>query len=189
MHIGQSLSIRVGSRIALAAAALPGFAPVASAQSSENLIVAFTQGGASQAVPLSPGLTIAIAIALALTAWVILRRRVPRGNRLLAWLLGLCAAALAVAGAERAISEAQAVLPPAGIALSVSPGMLQLNTYWQSNVNPLTVTVTNSTGNTVRITSVSTDNTNLYLLSTPTTCTVGTSLAPQAQCTVTLSIQ
>jgi hypothetical protein len=62
-------------------------------------------------------------------------------------------------------------------------------TYWNSNIDPLTVTVTNATAQSVRITSVATDNTDLYILSTPTTCVVGGLLAPNAQCTVTLSIQ
>ena len=90
---------------------------------------------------------------------------------------------------ERTISEAQSTLPAPTINLSVSPGTLNLLTYWNSNIDPLTVTVTNTTGQTVRITSVATDNINLYILSTPTTCTVGTVLAANAQCTVTLTIQ
>ena len=70
------------------------------------------------------------------------------------------AAMLAVVG-ERAISEAQAALPPAVINLSISPGTLNLLTYWNSNIDPLTVTVTNTTSQPVHITSVTTDNTNL----------------------------
>ena len=75
------------------------------------------------------------------------------------------------------------------IDLSVSPGTLEMSTYWNSNVDPLTVTVTNTTAQSVRINSVATDNTTLYILSTPTTCGVGLVLAPKAPCTVTLSIQ
>ena len=70
------------------------------------------------------------------------------------------AAMLAVVG-ERAISEAHAALPPAVINLSISPGTLNLLTYWNSNIDPLTVTVTNTTSQPVHITSVTTDNTNL----------------------------
>jgi hypothetical protein len=163
--------------------------PTAFAQSTENLIIGFAQGGL-QAVPLSAGLTLAIALMLAVTAFVILRRRAVRGGRLFGWLLALSAGAtLAVVGGERAISEAQAIIVSPTINLSVSPGTLDLLTYWNSNIDPLTVTVTNTTGQSVRITSVATDNTNLYILSTPTTCVVSAVLAPNAQCTVTLSIQ
>ena len=75
------------------------------------------------------------------------------------------------------------------IDLSVSPGTLNLLAYWNSNIDPLTVTVTNTSAQSVRITSVTTDNTTLYLLSKGTTCVAGEVLAPNAQCTVTLSIQ
>jgi hypothetical protein len=187
MRVSKSPSIRIVSRVAFAAAPLFGAVPTASAQSTEHLVIGFAQG-ASQAVPLSPGLTVAIAPTLVMTAFVILRRRAVRG-RLFGWLLAVSAATLAVVGGERVISEAQAILPPAAITLSVSPGTLDLLTYWNSNIDPLTVTVTNATGQSVRITSVAVDNTNLYGLSTPTTCVVGLVLAPNSQCTVTLSIE
>ena len=185
MRMPKSLSIHVGPRLALTAAALLSVTPVF-AQSTENLIVAFS--GGSQAVPLSPWLTVATGIGLAAVAYVILRRRGARGGRLFGWLLALAAATLAGVG-ERAISKAQAALPPAVINLSSSPGTLNLLTYWNSNIDPLTVTVTNTTSQSVRITSVTTDNMTLYILSKGTTCVVGNVLAPNAQCTVMLSIQ
>jgi len=189
----RSFSIRDVSRVALAAA-LFAVVQTALAQSTENLIIAFAfasaQGGSQAAVPLSPALTVAIALLIAATAFILLRRRTVRGRRLFAWLLAFSGAAtLAAGGWQHAISEAQAALAPAAINLSTSPGTLDLLAYWNSNVDPLSVTVTNTSGQSVRITSVATDNTNLYILSTPTTCVVGNTLAPNAQCIVTLSIQ
>jgi len=190
MRLVKSPLIRVGLRITLTAVALPGVVPAAFAQSTENLIIGFAQGGLQAAVPLSAGLTVAIALMLAVTAFVILRRRAMRSSRLFGWPLALfVGATLAVVGGERAISEAQAFIASPTINLSVSPGTLDLLTYWNSNTDPLAVTVTNATSQTVRITSVATDNTDLYILSTPTTCVVNAVLAPNAQCTVTLSIQ
>jgi len=190
MRIANSLLIRVGSQAALAAAAFSGLVPGAFAQSTENLIIGFASAAQAAAVPLSPGLTVAIALALAAIASLVLRGRPMRRGRLFGWLLAICAGAtLAIAGGEGALSEARAAIAPAAINLSVSPGILDLLTYWNVNIDPLTVTITNATAQQVRITSVAVDNTNLYALSTPTTCVVGAVLAPNAQCTVTLSIQ
>jgi hypothetical protein len=192
MHIAKSPSIRVDSRVVLATAALAGVIPTAFAQPTENLIIGFAQSGqvAPLALPLSAGLTVAIALILTVTAFVILRRRASRGSRLFGWLLALSAGAtLAVVGGEHAISEAQAVIAAPAINLSVSPGTLELSAYWNADVDPLTVTVTNTTGQSVQITSVSIDDTDFYDLSTPTTCVVGAVLAPNAQCTVTMSIE
>jgi len=188
----RSLPFRA-AQIALAAVALSGVVSTALGQApTENLIIAFAPVNVSSsiaAVPLSIELTVAIALALAVTAFVILRRRGVSGSPLSGWLLALGACASLVAIGGELISEARAALPPAAINLSVSPGTLNLDNYWQSNVDPLTVTVTNTTNQSVRITSVTTDNTNEYILSTPTTCVAGTVLSPNAQCTVTLSIQ
>jgi len=189
MRKTPSPSIRIGARLALAAAAFSAVVPAAFAQTTEHLIIGFT-GGTSQAVPLSPGLTVAIAAGLAVSALVVLRRRGMRGGRLFGWLLALGAGAmLAAGGGERVISEARAILPPPAIDLTVNPGTLDLLDYWNSNIDPLTVTVTNATGQTVRITSVTTDNTDLYGITAPTTCTVTTVLAPNGTCTVTLGIE
>lgn len=191
MRIARSPLIRIGSQVVLAAAAFPGLAPAAFAQSSQNLTIAFAAvSQPTAAVPLSAGLAVAIALMLAVTAWLVLRKRTVRGSSLFGWLLAICTGAmLAVFAVERAISEAHAVLPPAAINLSVNPAMLDLTAYSSSNIDPLTVTVTNATGQSVRITSVSVDSTSLYVFSTPTTCASGVVLAPNAQCTVTLSLQ
>jgi hypothetical protein len=87
--------------------------PAAFAQSTENLIVTFAQR-TSQAVLLSPWLTVAIALMLAVTAFVVLRRRAVRGGRLFGWLRALSiGATLAVATVERAIPKRrQLSLPP-----------------------------------------------------------------------------
>ena len=123
---------------------------------------------------------------------LLLRRRARRGTRLFGWMLALAAGAtLAVATGHRAISDAQATTGGVItlINLTTSPAALQLDAFWQANDDPLTVKVTNTTANTVTLTSVSLDNTNLYIFSSPTDCVAGRSLAPNAQCTITLSIQ
>ena len=87
--------------------------PRRSRKSTENLIVAFAQR-TSQAVLLSPWLTVAIALMLAVTAFVVLRRRAVRGGRIFGWLRALSiGATLAVATVERAIPKRRQVsLPP-----------------------------------------------------------------------------
>ena len=67
--------------------------------------------------------------------------------------------------------------------------MLQLGAFWESDIDPLTVAVTNTTGQSVQITSVMLDNTDLYNFEAPTTCVVNEILPPNGQCTITLGIE
>jgi len=168
--------------------ALVGVAQTAYAQPApQNLTIAFNTAITSQAVPLSAGLTFAIALILALAALVILRRRAARGGRLFAWLLAVVAGAiLAVVTGQRAISEAQALVGPVTlIDLSVSPAILNVAAFAPGT--PLTVKVTNTTGQSVQITSIVLAS-GIYFLSTPTTCVVSEVLPPAGQCTITLDL-
>jgi hypothetical protein len=184
------------ARVALALAASAAGVPSAFAQpTGETLSIGFTQAGvasATQAVPLSPASTFGIVLLLAASGLLLLRRRARRGGRLFGWMLALAAGTtLAFATGHRAISDAHATTGGVVtlINLTTSPATLQLNAFWQANDDPLTVKVTNTTANTVTLTSVSLDNTDLYIFSSPTDCVAGGTLAPSAQCTVTLGIQ
>jgi hypothetical protein len=190
-----SASSSTTSRVALALSACAAIAPSAFAQSTgETLTIAFTGAGvaaATQAIPLSAASTFGIALLLAASGLLLLRRRARRGGRLFGWMLALAAGTtLALATGHRAVSDAQASTGVITlINLTTSPAMLQLDAFWQANDDPLTVKVTNTTANTVTITSVSLDNTDEYIFSTPTDCVAGGTLAANAQCTITLSIQ
>ncbi len=191
MRVTHSLSIRLGLQSALVVVVLCGSVTSALAQEgSQNLVIQFTQANIIQGVPLSPALTIAIALILGVVAFVIMRRQATRGGRVLGWLLALAAlATLAVAGRQVVITDAQASTPAtAPLNLSVSPASLALFSYWDNDDDPLTVTVTNMTGQSVTLTSVELVGTDFYDPWTPTTCTVGLVLGPGGQCTVTLAI-
>ena len=132
MHIATSPLIRVDSRLALAAVALAGVVSTAFAQSTETLTIGFAQTAqvAPVALPLSAGLTAAIVLMLAATAFAILRRRAARGSRLFGWLLALAAGG----NARRRRREARHFRSAGGHRrpghqLSVGPGTLELSAY------------------------------------------------------------
>ena len=187
----KSLVLYAGSRAVLTLAALVLVGPMASAQPvTQNLTIGFSNlnQGSLQSVPLSAGLTAGIALMLAVAALVMLRRRAGRGGRLFGWALALVAGTTLVGvTGQRPISEAQAIVAPITlINLSVSPAILNVGPF--SAGDPLlTVEVTNTTGQSIRITSITLDP-GPYSVTTPTTCAVGGILAASAQCTITLEI-
>jgi len=103
------------------------------------------------AVPLSGWSTAAIAVVLAATALLVLRRKGMGGSRLFGWMLAVVAGSTLVAAGPGLISEAQAVLNPL-MNLTVSPGTLSVAAQYPTS--PLTVVVANTTGRPVRITGI-----------------------------------
>jgi hypothetical protein len=186
MRPARSLSLSPVPRIALAPVALLGIASTAFAQQVQNLTIGFAtlNQAVAQSVPLSSGLTVGIALMLAAFALVVLRRKSARGARLLGWMLAVVAGTmLAFATGQRPISDAQAVNPVTLINLTTSPATLNVGALFP---NPgVTVVVTNTTGQTVRIDSITLDM-GVYGETAPTTCVVAGVLAPGGQCTITL---
>ena len=169
-----------------AAAALLAFAANASAQPLVQ-VLAVDFNVFIPAAPLSDWLTAGIALLLAATAVVMLRRQSARGQRLFGWMLALVTGAtlLSVTG-YRMVSEAQAVPPSAVINLVTSPGTLDLGPFFDSS--PITVTVTNTTGKFAHINDITLDS-GPYTVVAPTTCAVGLSLPPGGTCTITVDLQ
>jgi hypothetical protein len=188
MTTSQSFRWSTTVRIVIAVAALLTVA-TASAQAVQNLTIGFqaAAGGAvtATAVPLSDWLTASIALLVAVSALVVMRRQRLRGRKLLSALLAVAASAtmFGVTG-ERIISTASAVAPVVILDLTsptVNVGALVPNAFVQVNV-------LNNTGQSAQITSITLDN-GIYLVSTPTTCTVGVVLAPSTTCSIMLAAQ
>ncbi|HVN35995.1 MAG TPA: midcut-by-XrtH protein [Casimicrobiaceae bacterium] len=158
---------------------------------TQNLTIGFSGAAGTQSVaqtvPLSTGLTFALMLALAIAAYVALRKGRAGGGRLFGLMLALAAGTtLAVAVGNRAISDAHALTGPVTlINLSVSPAVLNVAPFAPDAL--VTVKVTNTTGQTVKLTSIVLDSGGPYTVSTPTDCVVGGALAASAQCTITLA--
>jgi len=179
----------------LAATTLLTISPAAFAQAQQQtLSVAFVNFNA--VVPLSDWLTAAMALLLAASAVVVLRRQSGRAGRLFGALLALVAGTtLFTATGQRVVSEAQAFISPA-INLVVSPSSLVVTPFVPSS--PLTVTVTNNSGQSARITGISLDSgavgvavpgkaiVAFYSIDPSSQCQVGTTLSPLNACTITL---
>lgn len=174
-------------RIIVGTLLLAAASSAAWAQAVQNITVGFSASGggvtvgASTPVPLSDWLTAGIALAVAITALIALRRRNIRGGRLFGFLIvGVAAATMFGVTGNRIISEVRATGPIAIMDLSISPsvniGALVPNQFVQVNVN-------NTTGQSVTITSINLDL-GPYTFGTPlpTPCNVGTVLAAGAIC-------
>jgi hypothetical protein len=185
MTTSQSFRCNTTARMAIAVAALLSVS-TASAQAVQNLTIGFqaAAGGAvtATAVPLSDWLTASVALLVAVSALLMMRRQRLRGRKLLGALLAVAASAtmFGVTG-ERIISTASAAAPVVILDLTsptVNVGALVPNTFVQVNV-------VNNTGQGAQITSITLDN-GIYLITTPTTCTVGLVLASGATCSIML---
>ena len=174
-------------RIIVGALLLAAASSAAWAQVVQNVTVGFAPAGggvtvgSSTPVPLSDWLTAGIALAVALTALIALRRRNLRGGRLFGFLIvGVAAATIFGVTGQRIISEAHALAPVAILDLSISPsvniGALIPNVSVQVNVH-------NTTGQSVTLTSITLDA-GPYGFGAPlaTPCNVGTVLANGAIC-------
>lgn len=168
--------MRTAIRVARCAAlSLYGFATLAAAQPAPQLEVDFT----SATIPLSPVLSVLIAVVIAACGLYALRRSRGAG-RLVSWLV-VASAALPLTHAlthTQWISEARAVpfieLPlttsPATIAVTGSGGVYR---------------ATNSTGTNVSLIAIKLNNPSGYIIYAPnTTCTPGASLAPGGSCLI-----
>jgi hypothetical protein len=166
------------------AAVLFAAAPKAFAQiQPQNLAVEFVT---AVPAPLTDWLTAGVALLLAATAFLALRRRNGRGTRVFGWLLAIGAgAALLSTTGGRVVTEAQAVIPAAAINLVTSPGTLDVSPYWPTS--PLDVVVTNSTGRVATITNVTLVNGN-YAPPTvgSSTCLQNRTLSPGGTCILRL---
>jgi hypothetical protein len=172
----------------LAALSLLGLSAAASAQ-VQNLTISFQPAGGpppptvtAAPVPLSDWLSAAVAVAIALTAFVILRRRKLHG-RFFGWTLALVAAASMFAITDqRLIGEAYAAGPVAILDLT-SPTL---------NVAPfvpnaaVSVVVTNNTGQSIKITRIDLDSGPYNIMAQ--TCFEGLVMAATVTCTVTLEL-
>ena len=176
-------------------------APAALAQATQNLTVSFENF--LPVAPLSDWLTAGIALLLAASAVVMLRRRQGLPGRLFGWMLAVVAGTtLFAAVGQRTMSEANAVMVAPAISLVVSPGSLNVLPYAPDS--PLDVVVTNNSGRTARITAIELDQLILidaarvqakqlifgqYVISPSSTCGVGTVLSVGNTCIVTLLMQ
>ena len=175
-------------------------APAALAQATQNLTVSFENF--LPVAPLSDWLTAGIALLLAASAVVVLRRRQGLPGRLFGWMLAVVAGTtLFTAVGQRTMSEANAFIPAPAISLVVSPGSLDVLPY--APTSPLDVVVTNNSGQTARITAIELDNLILmassgvqakqlifgqYVISSPSSCAVGTVLSVGNTCVVRLEM-
>ena len=175
-------------------------APAALAQSVQNLTISFENF--LPVAPLSDWLTVGIALLLAASAVVVLRRQQGLPGRLFGWLLAVVAGTtLFTALGQRTMSEANAVMVTPAISLVVSPASLDVLPF--APTTPLDVLVTNNSGQTARITAIELDVLIFagtagvqrkqvifgeYVISPASTCAVGTVLSVGNTCIVTLDL-
>jgi hypothetical protein len=184
----KSVRLKELLRVAFGAALLLAVASAAWAQvQPQNLTIGFQFLGSNVRpanVPLSDWASAGIALLIALTACVVLQRRKVRGGRFLGAMVAIIAGAamLGIAG-QGLIGEARAIGPVTIIDLSINP---TLNVAPFLPASPLTVSVSNTTGQSVQLTSI-TLAPGTYAISTPTTCAVSLILVASATCTITLA--
>lgn len=157
---------------------LCAFTAPAGAQVTQQLEIDFT----SATLPLSPLLTVLVALAVGALGLYALRKTRGRA-RLVSWLvIGLAALPIAMESAHlRLIGAAQAI-PAATVALTTSPAIVTV-----SPTVPLYI-ATNVTNTNVTITGVRIVGTGGFALDVAdTTCVVGLSLPPGAKCYVYLT--
>jgi hypothetical protein len=171
------MGIRLWARGAAAACLWIG-AQTAYAQPQPQIEIDFTAVAVqSQQIPLSPVLTILIALALAATGVAILKRK-ARGGR---WL-GMLLVGLAVAASWPALNKTSFISDAAaisGVFLSASPGTLNI-------VGAGTYTAFNVSGSPLVLTAVKLNNPG-GLSITGGTCIAGLLLVNKATCTVVVS--
>jgi len=161
----------------VAAILLCAFAPTAMAQPTTVLEIDFT--GAS-ALPLSPLLTVLIAIVVGGCAIYALRRMRGRARHAVWMILGI--AALPIVGAllhARAVGDAQAV-PFTPLPLQASPATIGVS-------NPGGFEATNTTSGNISLIAVKLDNAGPFTINPDTTCIAGLNLAPGASCFISVT--
>lgn len=139
-----------------------------------------------QPIPLSDGLTLVVSLLIVTIAFFALRRQRRTGVRLLGALLAMVAAgSLSPLAVPDIVTRAHAGIAPV-INLSTTPGTIDLAPYVP--LTPLIVPVTNASGLAVQISAI-TLGAGYYVLSSPTTCVAGGTLAPGATCNITVAGQ
>lgn len=159
---------------------LYGIAASASAQIAPPVLeVDFTTLTAA-AVPLSPALSGAIAIAIAAVGLFILRRS-KRGSQLMSWAIILAALPFAYALMQTPIiSQAQALPPPIPLPLTSSPVIASGPSFFDY------IQATNVTVSSIKIVAVNYNpgGYDYYVDTVNTTCVSGLILAPGASCLI-----
>jgi hypothetical protein len=184
MSAVKSLRLKGFLRAAFGATLLLVVASSAWAQATQNLTIAF-QGGNATAIPLSNWTGAGIAVLISLTAVVVLRWRSVRGGRFFGAMVAVVAGTtmLGIVG-QRPISEAQALVPVTIINLTISPAVLNVGPFAPS---PVTAQVTNTTGQSVQITSI-TLAPGFFVIGGATTCVTSLVLAPSQSCSIALVV-
>lgn len=164
---------------ALAAASLSIWAGTALAQLQPEIEIDFLSF-VNRPVPLSPMVSVLIALVLA-AAGVMVLRRSARSGRVFGWLLlGLAAAATGPAIYRvPVISEASAFVPP--LQLVNSPATLLISSVG-------TYTAQNASGRPITLTQVTLNNPGLFFITIGTTCVPGLVLQPLALCDVVVDV-
>ena len=165
---------------ALAAVSLSIWAGAALAQPQPEIEIDFL-ATLNRAVPLSPMVSVLIAVALAAAGVVVLRRS-ARSRRLFGWLLLGLSAAASWPAIYRApvISEASAVIP--AIQLVSSPTTLLISSGG-------TYTAQNASGQPITLTQVKLNNPGLFFITIGSTCIPGLVLQPLATCDIFIGEQ
>lgn len=173
----QGARIRCPRAIPLTGAALLcAFAAPAMAQATQQLDIDFT----SVTLPLSPLLTVLVAVAVGTLGLYALRKARGRA-RLVSWLvITLAVLPIAMQAAQvRPIGVAQAIAA-GSIALTTSPAVV-------TPTEPIYI-ATNVTGTNITITAVKVIGAGPYSIYLPnTTCVAGLSLPPGTSCEVALA--
>jgi hypothetical protein len=182
MTAAQSLRLKEFSRVAFGTTLLLVVASPAWAQATQNLTIAF-QGGNATSLPLSNWTSVGIALIVAVTAFIVLRRRNVRGARFFGAMVAVVGGAVMLSGIDQhPISEAQASIPVTIIDLSTSPAILNVEPFIPFN---LTAQVTNVTSQQVTITSI-TLAPGPFVIGVPTSCVASLILSPSQSCSIAL---
>jgi hypothetical protein len=181
-----SIKARISSRAGHVLAATAGLLVNAPAAFAQQQILAVNFTTSIPAAPLSDWLTAGIALLLAATAVVMLRRQNARGARLFGWMLAVIAGtAFFSATGQRLVSDAQALMVLPTLNLISSPATLDVAPY--SPLSPLTVTVTNGSGKFATINSITLNPSSTpYTVSGESSCSRTPILAPSATCIIML---
>ena len=168
------------SGIARTGGLLPmGFAASAMAQPVPQLEIDFV----SATLPLSPLLTLLIAVTVGTLGIYALRRAHARTGPAATMVVALAAGALAALVTQwQPISDATAKLVTQPLPLTVSPAIVTVALGGYQAIN--------ATGANITLTAVRLDNPQggEFVETPPTTCTVGLTLAPGASCIVFVNL-
>ncbi len=133
-------------------------------------------------IPVGTWTTMAIAILLAVVAAVLLRRRSPTG----AWSWSAALLGTGALLALQSIRSAEAVITITPLNLTTSPAVVQF--MFPGAPFETEVLVTNATGGTTKIMSISLGSGPYIMFGLANPCSVGLALAPGKTCTIGLMV-